>query len=183
MCSPKDEVAWQNGKQFYFWQEYKQHPDFVEAKYKDDGLKEEILHSEALYGLFSAEQWKVLSRKVTDILNYPMKSVRILSSGRKENVYQIKEGLPLDEQHLLALKLWTDSENLQRTLYRILREGHRVEVSQIANWARLLTETVQCYGSPVSYNTAFWITVDREYYFPSIEFVLHLPMMLRTTVM
>ena len=106
----------------------------------------------------------------------------IVSNGHMLHIYGIPKGTPFDEHHLLALKLWTDNDILARTVYRILRLGVVAEVAQIAHWTRILTETVRCFGSPMDEKSALWIPVGREYYFTSIEFALHLPVMLKTSV-
>ena len=173
----KDEVVWQNGRKFYFWESYKRHPDFVEAKHND--LEDEVMESRVLDRMLTKQEWNTLMEEVTRMLEKES-TKKIVSNGRHGDV--IPKGQPFDEQHLTALKLWTDHDVLQKTLYRILRLGHRAEVMQIAHWARLLTETVQCFGSTVDDDSKFWIPVDRTYYFSSFELALNLPVMVRTSV-
>ena len=175
----KDEVVWRNGKKFYYWKSLARHPNFVEAKYDD--LEDEMLNNTVLTQMLTKKEWKKLQKDVMDLMQ--SESVKkIVSNGRHVNIYGIPESQPFDKQHLLALKLWTDHVNLQRELYRILAQGRGVEVKHLAHWARLLTETVQCFGSPVDETSTFWIPVERTYYFSSIELALNLPVMARPSV-
>lgn len=57
-----EEAFWKCGKQWYFWDSTKKHPNYVAGKFKD--VKEEILNSPTLNGCISAKQWDVLLQKV-----------------------------------------------------------------------------------------------------------------------
>ena len=175
----KDEVVWRNGKKFYYWNAWKRHDDFVEASHDD--LENEVLNSKVLSQMLSKQQWNKLMKDVEKMINEKAAKT-IVSNGFDEHIYGIPESKPFDAEHLLALKLWTDYDILQKDLYRILRLGISAQVKQIAHWARLLTETVQCFGSPVEETSTLWIPVGWTFYFSSIELELNLPVMARTSV-
>ena len=145
-------------------------------------MKEEILNSKFLKDILTKEQWDELANAAKTMLKHDS-AKNIVSNGR-DPMYGIAASQPFDDEHLIALKLWTDNETLQDELYRILRTGSRSDIAQIAHWTRILTETVQCFGSrlPANAKARFWIPQRFQCYFSSVEFGLNLPFMATTSV-
>lgn len=159
------------GRQFLYWKTQKKHKNYVKAKYEN--MKEEMLKT----GLVSIAGWNKLSEKIEIKLNTNM-AKKIKSTGDVHWIYEIAEGLPLDEQHLRALILYTDFTELCKKLCAILRDGGPREVAQIAHWAKTLTETVQCFGSGINLNEStktYYRGVNKEFVFKMIVSRFHLP--------
>ena len=90
----------------------------------------------------------------------------------------IDKGVPFDEPHLRALKLYTDFTELCDKFCAILREGNPKKVAQIANWAKTLIETIQCYGSRINVNDAkktYYRGVNKTFVFRMVVSRFHLP--------
>lgn len=93
-------------------------------------------------------------------------------------MYRIKKGEAFDQQHLAAIKLYTDFTKICAVLCAILRRGDPVEVAQVAHWTRLLIETVQCYGSSLKEENAkktYYRGVNRTFMFMKIVSRFNLP--------
>ena len=162
------------GKRFNFWQ--KRNDDYVQAKYKD--MKEEVLQSPLLSVHFvGVIVWNKLMTTITAMVG-TQAALKIRSNGRKRFLYRIKKDKPFDERHLGALKLYTDFTKLCATLCVILRQGNPAQIAQIANWTKTLVETIQCYGTPLSDESAkrtYFRGVNRTFMFMTIVSRFNLP--------
>ena len=106
-----------------------------------------------------------------------------LDSARTQNItLRIKVNEPYDEEHLCALKLYTDFNDLCAAFCAILRRGDPKEIAQIANWTKKLTETVQCFGSSLSGDKMYYRGVKRTFMFITIVSRFNLPMSTTSSV-
>ena len=154
----------------WFWREdNKDEAGFVRAKHKD--LKQEIL-----YGLCNVDKqvWNAIVDSVRSKLD--TKAARNILSHHDASMdgYHLEIGVPIDQPHLLSLKLYTDLTKLCAAFCTILRRGDPVEVAQIAHWTLLLVETVQGFGTTLDSKTYFR-GVSQKFFFPQIVTQFNLP--------
>ena len=144
-----------------------------------------MLQSPLLSPYFAGRSvWNNLTEVITAML-LTKSSLRLKSNGHKYFMYGIREGRDIDDRHLRALKLYTDYTNLCIAFCSILRRGDPEEVAHIANWARHLTETVQCFGSPLSADVAdriYYRGIDKPFIFMTIVSRFNLPLSTTTKV-
>eukprot|EP01084_Bolivina_argentea_P113713 202623_1 len=69
-----------------------------------------------------------------------------MGNGYYKSVYNIALYEPFSKRHLLALKTYTDFSTLCSVFCSTLRHENKVQISEIANMAKLLSECIQCYG-------------------------------------
>eukprot|EP01084_Bolivina_argentea_P281646 481924_1 len=101
----------------------------------------------------------------------------IVSNGFRKAVYGICKNNPIDLQHLLAVKFYTDSSKLCDMLTTTLRSTDVKRISQIANWAKLLTESVQCYGTALKRGKKhkYYRGISKRFQFEMIAMRFNLP--------
>ena len=161
------------GKRFNFWQ--RKHKDFVQAKYKN--MKEEMMRNPLLAKCIGVRAWNKLSATIS-IMVKTRAALRIESNGNAHYLFRIGKGEPFDEPHLCAIKLYTDLDLLCTTFCAILRRGDPAEIAGIANMARILTETVQCYGTSLSDDSSkstYYRGVNKTFMFMTIVSRFNLP--------
>ena len=174
-------VVYAIGKPFNFWQE--QHDDYVKAKYKD--MKEEALYSPLISKAFPGQKgWKAFMKAVAAMIRTKA-ALKITSTGRSMYLYGIQIGQPFDDKHLCSLKLYTDYSALCAAFCSIFRGEDSEEVAEVANWARYLIETVQCFGTLLSAekaNKIYYRGVNRTFMFMTIVSRFNLPMSTTSSV-
>ena len=126
-------------------------------------MKEEVLNST----LMSLRHWNALTPQIETLLNSEW-SKKIKSNGRDVDRYAIASDEPFDEEHIRAIKMWTDFTDFSSECSAILRRGDPVEIAEIANWTRTLIETVQCYGSPLEGHTKYYRGLNSAILFNSM---------------
>ena len=164
------------GKQFYFWKSHEKHHRFVSAKYQN--VKEEVLNNPELAGLLSIEGWNGLTKEIAALIGTES-ALEIVSNGQSVYMYQLRRYEPLDAAHLRALKLYTDFTELSAKFCAILRWANGSEIAGIANWARYLIETVQCFGSSLKSDgtkMSYYRGVSKTFIFKMIATRFHLPL-------
>ena len=166
-------AVYEIGKEFHFWDSLKGHRDYVKAKYGN--MKEEVMHSPLLEGLVSVRAWNKLTKDIAAILGTEY-ALRITSNGLSLSLYEIQQYEPLDAEHLRALKLYTDFNNLCAKFCTVLRWADPIQIAEIANWTRTLIETVQCYGTPLSAGMTYYRGVNRSFLFKTIATKFNLPL-------
>ena len=172
-------TVYEIGKQFYFWDSLKRHPNYIKAKYQN--MKEEVMHSPLLDGLVSVRAWNKLTRDIAVILATEY-ALRITSNGLSYSMYGIQQYEPVDAEHLRSLKLYTDFDNFCAKFCAILRRENTAQVAEIANLTRTLIETVQCYGTPLTPNQTYYRGVNRSFLFKTIVTKFNLPLSTTTSV-
>lgn len=91
--------------------------------------------------------------------------------------YGIDEGDPLDEKHLLSILLLIEHGAALNALDMALRESDQDKVAQIAHFARILTETVQCFGSLFkNYYQYCYKALDERTFFTSFIIGIYEPL-------
>eukprot|EP01084_Bolivina_argentea_P133703 235983_1 len=141
----EENMIYKIGTQYFYWESVKYHKYYVQAQYPN--LKSELLNSAVIGSDFNIQNWKALNSECSnDIKTNTVKN--IVSNGYWIQLYCIKKSTQLSMQHLTAVKLYTDFTKLCNILCLTLRSDNNIKnICQIANWARLLTECVQCYGT------------------------------------
>eukprot|EP01084_Bolivina_argentea_P317398 550312_1 len=92
-------------------------------------------------------------------------------------MYKIQKYTPFLLQHILALKLYTDYTTECGVFCKALRSENKSEITEIANWARLLSECVQCYGTSLkgSKRKRYYRGVDKTFTFEMFVTRFNLP--------
>ena len=162
------------GKRFNYWQ--RNMNDYVQAKFKD--LKEEMLQSPLLSQYFPGIQgWNRLMKLVEALIG-TKEALKIKSSGNASYLYRIKKGKAFDSKHLCALKLYTDYTKLCAAFCAVLRKCDVADIAGIAIMARLLSETIQCFGASLRDERAkktYYRGVNRTFMFMTIVSRFNLP--------
>ena len=164
------------GKRFVFWKSQQQMDEYVPAKFGN--IKEEILHSTLVPRCFPrVRAWNKLIAAVK-VLVATKAALKTRSNGKFRWLYLIKKGEHFDDDHLCALKLYTDFTKLCSSFNMILRRGDPEDIAQFAHWTRILIETVQCYGSPLNAESAkktYYRGVKKTFMFLTIVSRFNLP--------
>ena len=166
----EDTPIYEEGKIFEFWNPNR--PKYIEPMYRD--LREELLAngSRTALRLFNLlEIWNGLKTRVGKLLENGT-NLTVTSNGK----YQIPREQPIDEEHMMALLIHTDLTKVDKEYSDILRRGDPNEVSSIAHWARLLTETVQCFGKKIVPKLTYYRAVDKAFVFKMPTMRFNLPM-------
>ena len=121
--------------------------------------------------------WNILEKRVEILLQQ-----QITRSLRSNGKYGIPKGRPIDEEHLMASLIHTDLTKVDKEYCKILRRGDPDEISSIAHWARLLMETVQCFGEQIDPKRRYYRGVDKVYEFKSMTIRCDVPMSTSTSV-
>eukprot|EP01084_Bolivina_argentea_P156658 273018_1 len=170
-----------NGIQFWYWKCSKDCKRYIQPKWQS--LKEEILS----FKKFTINTWDFL---VTECET--LKSIdtikKIVSNGNNLKEYGIQEDAELSIDHVIATKLYTDFTALCNIFCQAFRQRkiasnqyERIDSvkhrnKKIANWAKLLTETVQCYGAARYNDKAYFRGVDNEFVFRRLIVRFHAPL-------
>eukprot|EP01084_Bolivina_argentea_P106527 190588_1 len=169
------------GIELWYWKSQKNNKRYIEKQFTD--LKEEITH----FNQFTIKEWNQLCAEC-NILIQTDKIKMLSSNGNHEHIYAINAGGTITMQHLLSIKLYTDYTTLCKIFCKAFRlkkmvenEYERVEslmhrISKVANWARLLTEAVQCYGKVISTNKLFYRGIDSEFMFKKFVTRFYVPL-------
>eukprot|EP01083_Nonionella_stella_P264577 897343_1 len=115
-----------------------------------DDLKQEMLHK------ITKSQWDGLMTECTAIKDADYVKA-IVSNNNDKNMYGITLNDAISISHLLSIKLYTDFTTLCKRFsnaFILKKTQHSYETIEsltnrnckYANWAKLLAETVQCYG-------------------------------------
>lgn len=88
----------------------------------------------------------------------------------------------MDRQHLLSLRLVIDYDSVFNSLDDAVRSGDRNKIVQIAHLARLLTETVQCFGTLFTDQMTCYKVLKDHLYFTSFTIGVCEPLVAFTTV-
>eukprot|EP01083_Nonionella_stella_P262782 893237_1 len=120
---------------------------YIEKKYND--LKDELLHNE-ICRLSEPKQYALLREQATKHLQ-TLRVKAMMSRGR--DVYNIKDGVPITLEHLIAMMVYANKDVLQaqfsETFRRRQNENNASMIKRhrnYANFGRLLRELVECFG-------------------------------------
>eukprot|EP01084_Bolivina_argentea_P299303 515905_1 len=159
-CIEKSKL-YEIGTRWYFWDSMKTHPQYVKQEYTN--FKDEMLQSNLTQELFDAKVWNGFRESAKTLLTTD--KVKAMScNGYYKSMYKIEENAPITLQHLLSITIYTDSTTLCNIMCSVLREADKKKIAQIANWVKLLTECVQCFGTSLD---------DKRKYYRGIDCVLH----------
>ena len=180
-----DHLVYSEGKRFYFWQDYKNHPDlqpFVKAKYQN--MKEDITQSPLLSKATAIvmDVWNNTLQGASDFVQTEKAKKMNSSPSYAEDIYPVAKGKSIDLEHVHGLKLYTDCDKLCAVFCAILRRGDPEEVAEIANWCRVLIETVQCFGTEPANAKQYWRGVNRTFMFNTIVTQYNLPISTSSSV-
>eukprot|EP01084_Bolivina_argentea_P314141 544109_1 len=137
------------GIRYYYWDQNKHHYWYVNKKYND--FKQEML--DVKKGI-AKDVWDELLKKA-DVMMTESEIVRKLKSSGKDYAYGIKNGLPIQREHIMAICYYTDTTEAS---YEFSKSFRKVETDksdddtkkrnmEYREWSRLLREAVECFGT------------------------------------
>eukprot|EP01083_Nonionella_stella_P029907 82183_1 len=164
-------LIYNNGVEFWYWDRCKKNKRCIAAKCKN--LKDELLHftHEMSMRIWVNLHQECLFLKKLDHVK------QITHNGNRSSIYAIKPGDLIDVEHLLSIKLYTDYTALCAIFCKAFRlkkvspnHDERMESlmhrnSKVANWARLLIESVQSYGAVRVTKTKYYRGLDSAFVF------------------
>ena len=131
---------------------------FVRKKYKN--LKHELLHNMVL--TLSRGQFETTLQKARDKLNEWRTSGIQLRCHKHwwKDSYDIVQGQEISEEHIIAVLLYTNFPQLCYVFSATYRKTHEYEEDEdmlarheeYGNWARLLREAVECFGTSMRHS-------------------------------
>ena len=154
--------------------------NFKKCKYKYGNIKQEMLYPKRLtYGIWNKYQNKVnILSKIPNIKQFKAKT-DILSTD-SANIYS---GEIITKEHILAIILYTDNDILCYNLRKAFREydEHGIrkqdinDISEYANWAKLLFESIFVYGNNINYNTEYYHGLNNKFIFSKFVIRINMP--------
>eukprot|EP01084_Bolivina_argentea_P264050 447146_1 len=145
-------IIYNLGISFWYWNNQKSNKRYVLKTFHN--LKNEILN----FNKFTIKLWNNLVLECNQLIKADR--VREIScNGYNTNIYEMEKGASITLDHILSIKLYTDYTKLCNIFCQAFRlkkisqtQYERVSSLQrrnekIANWAKLLMQSVQCFGS------------------------------------
>eukprot|EP01084_Bolivina_argentea_P146032 255821_1 len=138
------------GLKFYYWDHYKNRETYIEKKYAN--AKEEILNN--IYFTINKEQYSV-GLRITERAFSSKYAKSLRATFKKDRHYGIKKGSPIQHEHIAAMILYCNHDQLACRLLRTYETRRANEQlfavkkrhQEFVNWSRLLRETVDYYGT------------------------------------
>eukprot|EP01084_Bolivina_argentea_P037529 69435_1 len=178
-------MIYNHGISFWYWGNKKSNKQCVVKRFQN--LKEEILH----FKKFTRKQWDNLVVECDDLIKTDR--IRTIScNGHNTNVYEMQKDVSITVDHVYSIKLYTDytwlckifcdafrlkkiSENQYERVRSLKRRNEKV-----ANWAKLLMESVQCFGRLRITDKKYYRGVTKAFIF--IRFIARFNVPLSTTI-
>eukprot|EP01083_Nonionella_stella_P254677 874893_1 len=102
--------------------------------------------------------------------------IEITANGFWYNQYTIRKDATFSIQHLFVLKVYTDYTTASKALCATLRTANPQAITEIAIWCKLLSECVQCYGTPLlDRKTRYYRGINSTFIFASMATKFNLP--------
>eukprot|EP01084_Bolivina_argentea_P075185 136319_1 len=171
------------GINFLYWESMLTHKYYIKAKY--DNLKDEVFN----HLNCSVDIWNelVIMCESAMTCNYVK---RLVSNGNDEKLYGLKNNEPFSEQHFYAIKLYTDFTKWCSMFCAAFRRGTdetidslKNKIGPVSNWARSLTEVVQCFGELIDGKSKFYRGVNREFTFTKLVARYNVPLSTSTKIL
>eukprot|EP01083_Nonionella_stella_P057751 151478_1 len=165
------DLIYNDGVEFWYWTNGKENKRYIAAKH--DNLKSELLH----FTQMSMRIWNNLSKECRLLMDVDHVK-QITSNGNNSEIYEINSGAAITLEHVLSIKLYTDFTSLCKIFckaFRLKKISHnryeRIEslmtrMRKVTNWARLLMESVQSYGTLRVTKAKYYRGLDSEFIFP-----------------
>ena len=179
----RNDEVYTNGVRFWYWNDDSRPRNAVTVRPKYKNLKEEML----IPGHFKTSIWNDLVTVCEALLKVQWVK-KMIASGIGSKIYGIRARTAFALPWLLALKLYTDFNDLNHTFcdqFRLNVFGNREEtISSIRkrngryfNMAKQLTECVQCFGQMlVAKKKRYYRGVNRAFVFPRFISRFHVPL-------
>ena len=179
-----DGAVYTEGIRFWYWNQDRKPQSALSVEKKHENLKEEMLATRHVdIGLW--EQHKMNCKVLLQT-----KSVRkMTANGIGEDIYGILGGAPMQLHFVMALKLYTDFDALNKEFCEHFRQRklteneveseHSLAVRNGNFWnlAKLLTESVQCFGKLlVRKKTRYFRGVNQTFIFPRFAARFYAPL-------
>ena len=159
----------------------------IRAKYLT--LKEELLNNDICW--ISINQWNDIYSKSKYLLNIIKKYYTKYFSAKKHCVQRIdkcdiRSGQLISLDNILSVILYTDFDNLcyqfRKTFRKFDDNGKKIadkivqqKHSEFGNWARILKETIACFGHCCDYNKPSYHGLDKTFVFDKHIIRIFLP--------
>eukprot|EP01084_Bolivina_argentea_P027690 51450_1 len=168
------------GTKFWYWQSMKNQPNYIQPKH--GSLKFDVFYHNEID--CNVSSWQALEEECNVLLNSAT-CKRIVSSGNNKQLYGIEANNAFYLEHICALLLYTNYTVWCSLFCQIIRDGNKKKICAIANWARLLIEVVQCYGSftsSMSMDIPFYRGINREFTFKKFVASFNVPLSTTTEI-
>merc|ERR1712228_650569 len=167
------------GEQFKY--HTKSHKNYISPKYKN--LKDEILNN-TLYTI-SEFDFNSLTKKSDDYLSsYRGRSLKARKQSNLNNICHIVPNSIIRLDHIIALMLYTNMDDLQREFKKgcrfLVEDNENVDLvklrnAEIANWCRLLWESITFFGESISKKQVFYHGLNCKLLFGSVIAAFNCP--------
>eukprot|EP01084_Bolivina_argentea_P258593 436020_1 len=181
----KNQLIYNHGISFWYWEKQRSNKIYIKKRFTN--LKEEILR----FRKFTSDQWNCLVVECNN-LRKTDRVKSISSNGHDEDIYEIQKHCSITLDHMCSIKLYTDYSWLCKIFCETFRlkkisknQYERIQSAQfrnrkIANWARLLIESVQCFSKLRTAGKRYYRGVGNEFIFK--RFVARFNVPLSTTI-
>ena len=138
------------------------------------------------YGIWNEHQKKVeIISKIPNIKQFKAKNDLLSTEDTK-----IYCGDVITKEHILAIILYTDNDILCYNLRKAFREydEHGIrkqdinDISEYANWAKLLYESIFVYGNNINYNTEYYHGLNNKFIFWEFVIPINMPISTSTSI-
>eukprot|EP01084_Bolivina_argentea_P075872 137498_1 len=166
----KNNSVYHSGIPFWYWENFP--PDRIFIKSKMSSLKQEIL----MFKDFSYQNWELLCKECSD-MSKTDKVKHIYANDNCVDGYDVQKDEIITQKHLHSIKLYTDyswlcsifcdtfrcrqvSQNQYERIQSVILRNEKV-----ANMAKLLIETVQCFGTLMQKKRKYYRGIDNTFVF------------------
>ena len=171
---PAEDTEYTEGIRYWYWAQNQFMPkSAVPVTRKFNDLKEEMVSG----GRVQNHAWNRLMKLCVELVGTKF-SRNTTANGIGEDIYGIKAGVPFDIGHLVALKLYTDYDDLNHLFcdqfrVRDANEDH----SKWWNMGKLLAECVQCFGKLlISKKVKYYRGLSKPFLFSRFVARFHAPL-------
>eukprot|EP01084_Bolivina_argentea_P134721 237539_1 len=166
----KVDLMYSFGFKYYYYKHQKHEPFYVSAKY--NSLKDEVIdNGKHFLSLFEFSESMQRAKQYMNVQRYKETS----SDKGFEYLCGIKQNSVISIKHLLSIVLYCNFDVMQREFSRSYRRISPLETQQemifrhakMANWGRILWETVHVFGDKVKKYDRLYHGVSTKVVFPS----------------
>ena len=178
------DAVYTEGVRFWYWARDKKPQSATFVNKRHNNLKQEMLATRYV----NMKSWK-RHEKTCQLLMESDIVRKMTANGNGHDIYGILLGAPMQLQFVTALKLYTDFDALNKEFCEHFRlkkltenaveskQSLAVRNGRFWNLAKLLTESVQCFGQLlVAKKNRFYRGVNRLFIFPRFVARFHAPL-------
>ena len=167
------------GAQFKYHQ--KTHKNYIKSRYKN--LKNEILNNK-LYQISLFDYDSLTEKAKQYLISYRGRLLIARKKSKLNQICLIKPNTPITLQHIISLMLYTNMDDLQREFKKgcryLITDNQKIEFvkkrnQEIANWCKLLWESITFYGESINKKQVFYHGLNCKLLFNSVIAAFNCP--------